>query len=208
MRKRAYAMMKKTYYMRRSIEPVDWERTDELVIDEFPWYEGGLKQLTYVKLTIVDNVLKLKVRAEDRYIKGTVKVHNKAVFNDSCFEFFLTPKNEIQSDYLNFEINCLGTVYVAYNNADRECLSSQRDIGRISIDSDIHDDVWELVISIPIQMIQDLYGSPVNKKLWYANFYRCGGEKETQYAVWNKVGGNKPDYHRPQDFGRILIGEE
>ncbi|HOX40382.1 MAG TPA: carbohydrate-binding family 9-like protein [Candidatus Brocadiia bacterium] len=41
---------------------------------------------------------------------------------------------------------------------------------------------------------------------WLANFYRCGGVTDPQYGTWSPVAAPKPDYHRPECFGRLTFG--
>jgi len=41
--------------------------------------------------------------------------------------------------------------------------------------------------------------------VWRANFYRCGGKTDTQYACWNPIGCEKPDFHRPEFFGDLTF---
>ena len=40
----------------------------------------------------------------------------------------------------------------------------------------------------------------------YANFYKCGDKTvHPHYACWNPVGGEKPNFHQPQSFGKLIL---
>jgi len=40
------------------------------------------------------------------------------------------------------------------------------------------------------------------------NFYKCGDETETvHYLAWANLTSEKPDYHRRQDFGKLIFEE-
>jgi hypothetical protein len=58
---------------------------------------------------------------------------------------------------------------------------------------------------ITFSAIEQLTGGKVNKDKWFANFYRCGGRTEPQYAVWHNIDVSEPDYHRPEHFGELVF---
>ena len=38
------------------------------------------------------------------------------------------------------------------------------------------------------------------------NFYKCGDKTKTRhYLAWAPLSSEKPDYHRRQDFGRMIF---
>ena len=41
-----------------------------------------------------------------------------------------------------------------------------------------------------------------------ANFYKCGDETEhLHYGMWSRCETEKPDFHRPEFFGTLVIVE-
>jgi hypothetical protein len=68
---------------------------------------------------------------------------------------------------------------------------------------------WGVNFSIPESFIR-LYEPPfkLEKGLrLQGNFYKCGDETETpHYLVWNNIEWEKPDYHRPEFFGELILG--
>ena len=42
----------------------------------------------------------------------------------------------------------------------------------------------------------------------YGNFYKCGDlTKKAHYLSWNPMRCETPQFHRPQDFGRLILGD-
>lgn len=40
----------------------------------------------------------------------------------------------------------------------------------------------------------------------HANFYKCGEKTEyPHFGVWKHPGTPKPDFHRPESFGEIVL---
>lgn len=214
----------KSYRIGEFGETIDWDAVDVLCIDQFPWYRSGLKQLTYVKLARTADSLHLRVKAIDRHASAQVTEPGGSVYRDSCFEFFLTPKNVLSSAYLNFEINCIGTLYLAYNNGEVVAEATVDQIRQVKILPSLPYGVkkmttttdwsWELEIEIPLALIDELYefkdqsrhkneSDCKSESHWFGNFYRCGGEEDDQYAAWSWLGGKHPDYHQPMFFGRL-----
>ena len=66
---------------------------------------------------------------------------------------------------------------------------------------------WELVLSIPLELVEKLWGVKANSGTWFrANFYSCGDETPLpHYASWNPVETESPDFHRPEFFGNVII---
>lgn len=188
---------------------------DTLGIDCFPWYEKGLKQLTYAQLALTNSTLMIKVVAIDQHASGTRLDANTSVYLDSCFEFFLSPQSKKRTEYINFEINCIGTMYLAYNTPEGDKCATLDQINEVSIKTSFDkgvvkqvsasDSEWTLEIEIPLSLIEDLYGEPISEERWYGNFYRCGGDVDPQYAVWNPITWDVPSFHQPLQFGQLDI---
>lgn len=208
----------RTYRIQHFNSEIDWDLVDVLCIDQFPWFRGGLKQLTYVKVARTRDAVHLKVKAIDRHSSAHVLEVNGSVYKDSCFEFFVTPKDGLGSAYLNFEINCIGTLYLAYNNGAVVRTATQEQIKQVRIQTSLpygkskevgeFDWWWEMDVSIPFSLIDELYPHGESKsssdtKCWYGNFYRCGGDEDDQYATWSPVGGMTPNFHQPMFFGKL-----
>ncbi len=192
---------------------IDWEEVPSLSIEAYPWYKVGDKQDTVVKIAATQTCLYLKVRAIDCHSSASVLELNGSVYLDSCFEFFFTPLDDLSNAYINIEINCIGTLYMAVSNGDiKNCISTEQ-ASNIKIITSLRkggekfpsndDSMWQLDITIPFDFIEDFFGETIAKDLWYGNFYRCGGSIDDQYAVWNNIVADQPNYHQPLQFGQL-----
>lgn len=187
---------------------IDWKKTPKLKIEEFPWYSKGEKQLTTVQCAIRQDVLHIKTYSIDRNIRAEVKINNEAVYEDSCFECFITPTDKKGESYFNIEVSCNGTIYMAYrDNTQKKVLISKALIDQIQILSDIQKSYWTLDLCIPLDILETMRKAPIDKETWYANFYRCGGKEDQQYACWNAIVAQKPDFHQPNQFGKVTISK-
>lgn len=194
---------------------VDWNQVEILTINKFPWYESGLKQETFVQMAICDGILKLKVKAIDIHSTGEILEENGSVYLDSCFEFFLTPKNKLSPKYMNFEINCIGNLYLAVRGDQGKRRANKSQLEQVKITTslpfkqvkciDDHDMFWTLDIEIPLSFIRSFFGEAIDEDFWHGNFYRIGGSIDGQYGVWNPLISEKPNFHLPLQFGRIVL---
>jgi hypothetical protein len=194
----------------------DWSTITALDINKFPWYKTGTQQNTQVKLCASDETLFIQIIAQDNYsFAKQTQLNHMLVCEDSCVEFFFSPSGILGSSYVNLEVNCCGTLHVAYGagRENRQFISlevasliqrSSSITSPIKFESQ-NDTQWEVEIALPFTAIEHLTGELVSKGKWFANFYRCGGRTEPQYAVWNNIDVPDPDYHQPEHFGKLVF---
>lgn len=204
----------KTAIIQSVTKKVNWDNITPLIINQYPWYEEGLKQDTHVKLAKTDEALYIRVKAFDVHSSGEILEENGPVYQDSCFEFFFRPEQVINDYYINLEVNCIGTVYLAVQNAKGKRCATPEEIKQIAVRTSLEfgkkketneaDCMWILDIELSFEWIRNLYGS-LNLDVWHGNFYRCGGAIDRQYAVWNPVIALEPDFHQPKQFGRLIF---
>ena len=134
------------------------------------------------------------------------------VCEDSCVEFFVSPEED--EIYYNIEFNALGTCLLGSGTeranskrADPQIIAGIRRLtsaGDQPVTEKSGNFEWTITVAIPFNVffrhkVQDLKG-----KTFRANFYKCGDKLEVpHYVTWNKVGTEKPDYHRPEYFGEL-----
>lgn len=194
----------------------NWDNIAPLSIDIYPWYESGAKQGTEVKLAYTEQALLIRIDAEDKYsFAEQTELNHMLVCADSCVEFFFSPSGELGDSYINLEVNCCGTLHLAYG-PDRDSrkfipLELAALVERTaSIKSPVkfetdQDSSWSVEVSLPFKVVEEFTGKSVNPNTWFANFYRCGGRQDAQYAVWNDIAVKEPDYHRPESFGELTF---
>lgn len=147
------------------------------------------------------------------YLRAENYKNQSAVSQDSCVEFFVSP-NLSDCQYWNFEFNCIGTINASHrrerNNktplTDAELATVRRyaSCGTRPFREMEGMFAWNLLVAIPLQLIGIEYkGAPIEMR---GNFYKCASATEApHYLSWNAVGGDKPDFHRPADFGIITL---
>jgi len=198
----------------------DWQNIAALEINHYPWYQEGKKQDTQVKLSANSETLFIQIIAQDNYsFAKQTELNHMLICEDSCVEFFFSPSGILGSSYVNLEVNCCGTLHLAYGaGRDNRQFISVEAASLIQCKSSLNrnmdspvkienndDSQWSIEIALPFTAIEQLTGEVVNKEKWFANFYRCGGRTEPQYAVWNNIDVVEPDYHRPEHFGELVF---
>ena len=163
------------------------------------WHDGKTLHLRY-------EVAEQSVKAEE----GTP---GKAVFRDSCVEFFIKPSAD-DPHYYNFEWNAIGTLYLAYRTGRKDPEEASAEVLRqVKAVSSLGKETfaerkgpvsWSLDIDIPVSA---LWHSGL--KSWSglkasANFYKCGdGLSVPHYVTWAPIATEAPDYHRPEFFAPV-----
>ncbi len=134
------------------------------------------------------------------------------VSQDSCVEFFVEPLPG--GDYWNFEFNCIGTICASHR---RERPNPTRltpdELSRIHVYPSCGTRPfceleglfsWNLLVVIPLDLIGVQFeGKPLRMR---ANFYKCASATSMpHYLSWNPIHTEKPDFHRPEFFGEIIL---
>ncbi len=194
----------------------DWLSSTSLMIDNYPWYQGGNKQNTQIKLCANQDSLFIQVIADDQHsFAKQTELNHMLICEDSCVEFFFSPSGKLGSSYVNLEVNCCGTMHIAYgpNRNDRRYISKdlansiqcKTSISSTEKQETAEDKHWTVEICLPFAAIEQLTGEKVNTTKWFANFYRCGGRIEPQYAAWQNIPTTTPDFHQPEYFGELVF---
>lgn len=131
------------------------------------------------------------------------------VCEDSCMEFFFCP-DSCSDRYFNFEWNMNGCLYLGFRtdreNAVRLHLKDHKKV--FNFRSALTDDGWEIFYEIPISFVRLFVPdfSLSSGKEFRANCYKCGDLTITpHYLSWNQVTSAAPDFHRPFDFGQLIL---
>ena len=136
---------------------------------------------------------------------------NGRSWEDSTCEIFIqVPGRE---DYYNFEVNA-GGYLLAANGPGREGRTKLPEevlakVGRIR-SLNIHEPVdnkggiwnWRVGLVIPFEII-GLSEAPATLR---ANMYKCGDlTAHPHYLSWSPIDTPKPDFHRPEFFGELIL---
>ena len=146
------------------------------------------------------------------YLRAENYTDQSPVSQDSCVEFFVDPLRN--GHYWNFEFNCIGAINASHRterkNPTRLTTSELATVRRhASCGTRPFRELegmfaWELLVAIPLSLIGIEYkGEPIEVA---GNFYKCASATSApHYLSWNPIDSERPDFHRPQDFGLITL---
>ena len=129
------------------------------------------------------------------------------VCEDSCLEFFFMPEGEDR--YFNFEVNPNGCLYIGFGHgrADSTVLYRRDQQDLFAVRTARTPDGWEVFYRIPLSFLRLFWPGFAFAGALRANVYKCGDlTAREHYLSWNQVNSRTPDFHRPQDFGRMVFG--
>jgi hypothetical protein len=199
-----------------------WKNTEALSVSNYLPQSSDHRPVTLVKL-FHDNVsVHVLFTVADRYVRAVRTEYQSDVWNDSCVEWFASPKPE--KGYFNFEINCLGTIHVHYVEDPQRIEGGNLkkstpvppETGRLldirhSIESTVDPEItvpteWRIEMKVPLVFFEPFIG-PIGKlssQRWRANFNKCADQtSHPAWATWNPV--SELNFHRPQEFGEIIF---
>ena len=136
---------------------------------------------------------------------------NGRQWEDSCVEVFI--KDPEKADYYNFEINALGKVLACYGpvregrtRRPQEQMEQILRFGHLEggpLDKE-GVQTWRVGVVIPFELIGVDHGNLPHSIR--ANFYKCGDKTaHPHYLSWSPIDTPKPDFHRPEFFGELLL---
>ncbi len=158
---------------------------------------------TEAQLVYNDEKIFVHLKTNERKIRAVNTERNSPVCEDSCMEFFFAPDND-DVRYFNFEINPIGTLLLYVCNKRIEMVPTTDDQKIFNIKSIITDEGWELFYEIPFSFITKYFKKISPTML--ANFYKCGEKTAVEhYIAWSKYPDSLRDFHRPEDFGKIVF---
>ncbi len=195
-----------SYIVKRQKE-LDFSKVSPAYINNYVW--GGIyRPAAFAKLVLVEGQgFYLQMTCYEHSPKAVYSKYNDSVWLDSCLEFFASFNNQ-SNLYINLEMNSNG----AYLMGLRESRESKRDSKTIAAISEPkvikHGGIWQVEFFFSFDVLDKLFGKIdyVSGYKFKGNFYKCGDETEyPHFGMWNPVGTEKPDFHRPEYFGELVI---
>ncbi|CAM3706705.1 carbohydrate-binding family 9-like protein [Pontibacter korlensis] len=154
--------------------------------------------------------LYLKYKVEEETVLARYRSINEPVYKDSCVEFFLSFGDD--GTYYNLEVNCLGTCLLAYGRGrdNRKLLpasivSAIEHLAHLKVcNHGCTGKAWELTLRIPAWVFSEHQLERFSGLQARGNFYKCGEDLPApHYLAWQPIEAPEPDFHRPEQFGRI-----
>ena len=145
-------------------------------------------------------------------LRATQIEDNGRSWEDSCCEFFVT--DPYDGTYYNFELTCIGSLLSSKRKSRLDSvLREKEDVARVIRHSSLaHEETeisdrifsWTVAMLIPYDLIGiDRDNVPVSVR---GNFYKCGDlTAHPHFLSWNPIGTPKPDFHRPEHFGELIL---
>ncbi len=191
------------------ITAIEWDAVPVVRVANFLWLEGYAPETTAQLVFVEGYGFLLRMVCAEAEPLARYHAFMDPVYTDSCMEFFADWLSD--GRYINMEMNANATLL--------SCIGADRH-GRISVseltggdvfpvDAHVESNSWSVLARIPLNFLSRILGQPVEVTHGFAfrgNFYKCGDETAIpHYGMWNPVGTEKPDFHRPEFFGRLIV---
>jgi len=177
----------------------------------YPWNTNGYCPDVRYVLGMNENGFTMHITVPETNPRRVMTQHQQSVCLDSCVEWFVNFLPETNERYFNFEMNALGTVNASFRKDRHDAQIrhlSEEDIAMMNIQPAIYDKHWEIYYEVPFALIKKYipdYAFHEGMAI-LANFYKCGGNTEfIHHGVWKRIPIDKPDFHRPEFFGEIVL---
>ena len=189
---------------------------DRQHINEHPWHEFPYVPLTTFSIGHSDTALYIEFFVRCNYLRAVNYTNQSPVSQDSCVEFFVIPDIvNAPARYFNFEFNCIGAVNASHRerrdnttrltDAEIDMIKRYPSCGTRPFCEMEGMFAWSLLVCIPFELMGVRYtpGKPLEMR---ANFYKCASATSApHYLTWARVESEKPNFHCPADFGRLII---
>ncbi|GAK58342.1 hypothetical protein U27_05316 [Candidatus Vecturithrix granuli] len=200
-----------------------WRQAETLQVEHFHPQSSNHHPQTQAKVLYDDNNLYVLFRVDDQYVRAVHTGYQELVCQDSCVEFFVQP--DPHKGYLNFEINCIGTMLLYYiedatRTADgfEKYTSVPKELTQNmtmfhSIPGPITEEIttpmtWYLEYNIPFALLE-AYLVPLHQAAgttWRGNFFKCADHcSHPHWVSWSPIG-EALNFHQPKYFGILEFG--
>jgi hypothetical protein len=201
------------------LDEPDWASAKSFGDFKFPWWKEGEKEQTEAKMLWDDKFLYVSFHCDDKHIWADHYDINTSTCLDDCAEIFWNPNPGGGMSFNQFEINCFGNVLSEYYNFEKGMNSGLHTVmvphighttqGTVNNDADT-DKGWIVEVAIRFSDYPELSKkiAPSDGDMWRVGLHRCGGKTNEQYSQWSPSQTPGPNFHRPQDFGKIIFSGE
>ena len=183
-----------------------WEDMEKLDISEQMW-TWPVDIAACAKIGWTEDALLVRLEAREALIRAEENGPLGHPWEDSCLEFFFSP---VAGDprYINIEFNpnaccCLGL------GDGRERMRLLPERNWLEPEVFTAPDGWGITYRVPFALLKMLFTAfqAAPGAVIRANCYKCGDKTaKPHFLSWNRVTSETPNFHRPQDFGRMVLG--
>lgn len=196
-------MLTPSYLVSRT-EGADWSAAERVALSHTGWLPPS-PVAAWFQACHDGERLYLRLEAEESPVRATLTGPLDQVCQDSCLEFFLAPDSGER--YFNFELNPLGTLYLGFG-AQRPTRVRQlpKDLEQFQIRPFVTPKGWGVSFAVPVRFLRMYIPDFCLSGEAAANFYKCGDDCPVpHYLAWSPLTSPTPDFHRRQDFGRLIF---
>jgi len=183
-------------------------------LDIINWKEFSYKPEAGFKMAFTDREILLKYYIREHCTKAEMTEPNQPVWEDSCVEFFVSPADD--GIYYNLEMNPVGTCLLGTGTGRSERtradsaiirkIRTKSSLGTAPFSEKKIDGMWSLTVAIPLDVLYLHNIGNLHGMEFRANFYKCGDRLSMpHYLSWNRIMTAKPDFHKPDFFGKIMF---
>jgi hypothetical protein len=195
-------------------DQTDWrENANTANVGIFPWPAingDDYRPVTIAKMASDDNSLFIFMGTSETEIRAEKKGLSRQVFTDSCMEFFLTADPGNSTQYINWEFNPVGAMYLAVgtHRYDRHEIQIDNYMELFQVKTNIHNNGWNIEYRIPFAFLHSCFPLLKLKQghIMRGNFYKCGDKTaRPHYGCWSPIDLPYPDFHCPAFFSALIL---
>jgi hypothetical protein len=169
------------------------------------------RQATSVRVAHDADALYVRFDCDDREIWATHTRHDAPLWEEEVVEVFIAPGEADPTEYVEIEVNPLGTVFdarVANPDGRRESMRVDPGFsppGLIASVTRHAPESWRAELAIPWREL----GVDPLPRVWRANFFRIDRPKggTDEFSCWSPTLSDPPDFHKPACFGRLILAD-
>lgn len=185
---------------------INWAEHEAAELTQCLWSPNVAPKVTAQAMILEGKALLFRLESREKPTRCVNTEPDTPVCQDSCLESFFSFDG---MNYVNLECNSNGALYAAFGKErhGRRFLREMEGLRLPTAEARATEEGWEAVFTVPFETIKMLWGNEaLSKGEFYANFYSCGDLTPLpHYNAWNRVETEKPDFHRPEYFGKLVI---
>ena len=196
----------RTYTVKKITGAPNWSDVPVMPIDNLLWTDA-IDVTAQAQVCYDEKYLYLRLEAVEPNIRMEEKDPMSEPCLDSCLEFFFRPTERM--DYFNIEMNPNKLLFMGFGTSTRDLIRLMPlDNKMLDAKVEFTDGGWVLSYHVPFAVVRQFFPEFEVKSgaVMYANAYKCGDKTvKRHYLAWNPVQCDSPAFHRPQDFGKLIL---
>ncbi len=194
--------------LRGTLDDASWSRVPTLSLRRA---QNGAapEQATTVRIAHDSHALLLRFDCDDRDTWATHRLRDAPLWEEEVVEVFVAPGEEDPAEYVEIEVNALGTILdarVASPDGRRESMRVDRSWNAAGLVVEVDrpsPDSWRVEVVIPWRELHD----GATPRIWRANFFRIDRPRDGdhEFSCWSPTFADPPDFHKPACFGRLIL---